>query len=484
MAEGLKRRTASTLKWNTIDRVLSQVLYAVVGIVLANVVSQEDFGLVGALLVFQAFGTLFVDSGFGAALLQKKNPDETDYSTIFWFNLVVATAVYWILFFCAPLIADIFQDDRRLIPLSKVMFLSFIFNGLGIVQTNKLMKQMNVKQIAIGNTIGLTVSGGLGIGLALAGYGAWAIVWQTVTLSAVKTGWLWCTGHWWPKAPFRFDVLKKMWRLALSVFSSSALNIFFMYLYNFVIGVFYSLKSLGIYTQADKWSMMGTGSITQVLKATFVPVLSRYQENPDEYRRCMKRINRFCAFVTFPVMTGLALMAAPLFHALFGDKWNDAIILFQLLTLRGICVVLISQLITYMLGLGYGRRLFAVEVVKDVLTVVAILCTVWYKSLLLLVIGLLCASAVTLLISLCMVSRATGYGIGCYAGDNMPFVVLSAMACLAASPILLTGISAWLQLPAMLAAGIAVYIGGMKLAGIPELKEALSLIIIKRKDES
>lgn len=142
----LKLRTARTLKWNTIDRVASQVLYAVIGVVLANVLGKEDFGLVGVLLVFQAFAILFVDSGFGAALLQKKEPTQKDYSTVFWFNLGVSVAVYMILWFCAPVIADIFQGDKRLIPLSKLMFTAFIINGLAIVQTNRLMKKMDVWQ--------------------------------------------------------------------------------------------------------------------------------------------------------------------------------------------------------------------------------------------------------------------------------------------------------------------------------------------------
>lgn len=171
MDASLKQKTAKTLKWNTVDRVLSQVLYAVTGVVLANLLSKEDFGLVGALLVFQAFGILFVDSGFGASLLRRKDVDERDYSTVFWFNLAVSVTVYIILFFAAPLIAMIFQNDRRLIPLSRVMFLTFILNGLGMVQTTRLMKRMDVKQIAVANTVGLTLSGGLGMWLAFEGFG-------------------------------------------------------------------------------------------------------------------------------------------------------------------------------------------------------------------------------------------------------------------------------------------------------------------------
>lgn len=187
----LKLRTARTLKWNSIDRFSSQVLYAVTGVILANVLPKEDFGLVGAILVFQAFATIFVDSGFGSALLQKKHPTDLDYSTVFWFNLIMSTGLYIALFFCAPALSSLFQDDPRLIPLSRVMFLSFIINGLGIVQTNLLMKSMTVKRIAVSNLTGLIVSGGAGIWMALAGFGAWALVWQTIILASIRTLWLW-----------------------------------------------------------------------------------------------------------------------------------------------------------------------------------------------------------------------------------------------------------------------------------------------------
>ena len=136
----LKLKTARTLKWNTIDKFASQVFYGVTGVVLANLLSKEDFGLVGAMLVFQAFASLFVDSGFCAALIQKKSPTETDYCTVFYFNLGISIAIYGILWACAPLIADAF-GDQRLISLSRVMFLSFIINATALVQTNRMISR-------------------------------------------------------------------------------------------------------------------------------------------------------------------------------------------------------------------------------------------------------------------------------------------------------------------------------------------------------
>lgn len=485
--ETLKLKTARSLKWNAIDRVSSQVLYAVVGVVLANILTPEDFGLVGALLVFQAFAILFVDSGFGAALLQRKDPTEKDYSTVFWFNLAVSIAAYVILFFCAPFIADIFQGDRRLIPLSKVMFLTFILNGLAIVQTNRLMKRMDVKHIAIADVIALTLSGALGVWLALTGYGPWALVWQSVTLAAVKSAWLWITGGWLPRAGFHLGSLKKIWRIGLSVFSSSTLNTLCQNIYSFIIGAFYNLSSLGLYTQADKWSKMGSASISQILTSSFVPLLAGVQDDGATFRRYVTRINRFTAFILFPVMLGIATLGAPLFHGLFADKWDGAILLFQLLTIRGIFVVLTSLYGNYLLALGYAKRLFAVEVAKDALILAAILATVWFGSVPVLVWGQLVASLLTYFISLAILSRATGYHAGEMLRDLLPSFTISLTACAA------TGAAIWLATAVMHtgnlhAAGlIQLILGGIFGLGIyillchltrqPELPEALAYLL-------
>lgn len=151
----LKLSVARTLKWNVIDRLSSQVLYAVTGVVLARMLTEEEFGLVGAILVFQAFAALFVDSGFASALLQRKAPSRLDYSTVLWFNFFMATGIYVILYFLAPWISDIFQGDRRIIPLARVMFLTFIVNSLTIVQVNRLIKRMDTRMVAVSNSLGL-----------------------------------------------------------------------------------------------------------------------------------------------------------------------------------------------------------------------------------------------------------------------------------------------------------------------------------------
>ncbi len=276
--DGLRLKVARTLKWNVIDRVSSQLLYAVTGIVLARMLSQEDFGLVGAIMVFQAFATLFVDSGFSSALIQRKAPSRLDYSTVLWFNLGIATVIYTVLFFIAPWIASVFQGDMRIVPLSRVMFLSFIINASAIVQTNRLMKRMEVRMIAVSNSLGLIAAAVVGIYLAVSGYGAWAIVWQTITLASVKSLILWLTSSWRPVWRFSWSVLRGYFKVGAGVMMTSMLTTVFQNIYSFFIGNRAGLVPLGYFTQADKWSKMGIISLSQVLTSTFLPLLSGVQD--------------------------------------------------------------------------------------------------------------------------------------------------------------------------------------------------------------
>ncbi len=484
----LKNRTAKTLKWNTVDRISTQVLYGLSGIVLANLLSKEDFGLVGVLGVFQAFAILFVDSGFGSALLQKKEPDDDDYSTVFWFNLGVSVAVYAILYFCAPAIADFF-DAPPLTSMSRVMFLTFVLTGLGIVQTNRLMKRMDVKQIAIADLFALSVSACLGIALAIAGFGAWAIVWQSVALAALKSGWLWMTGHWTPRAVFSRRSLRDIRNIGLSVFTTQFFNTIFLNVYQFVIGKWYSLSQLGSYTQADKWSKMGSASLSQIFTSSFVPLLAKVQDDIATFHRYMQRIDRFSALLALPGLTIVAACGGSIFHFLFGTKWDVAVPLFQILCIRGIGTVFVSLYSNFMMTLGYGRQIVVVEIVKDVSTAIALLATVFTMSLEALVWGQLAATVATWIVAAVIASRTTGYRITRFAADLLPFAFSAAVAAFAIwlvpvpsgdimHPLNLTSLGG---LSIQCFAGFVAALAVLSLLKVPELPEAFAYIKKKRQ---
>lgn len=374
MSQGLKSLTAGSIKWNIIDKVSSQLLYAVTGIVLARLLSQEDFGLVGAVAVFQAFASLFVDSGFSYALIQRKHPTRLDYSTVLWFNLIMSGALYVVLFFGAPLIADCFQGDQRIIPISRVMFVSFILNASAIVQTNRLMKQMKVKMVAVSNSAGLFAGAIVGIYLAVAGYGAWAIVWQTLTLNFTKSLVLWLTSGWTPLWRFSMQSLRSFFSVGSGMMFSSFLNVLFQNIYSFFIGNRAGLRQLGYYTQGDKWSKMGISSISQVLTSSFLPALSQVQDDPERFARVTSKVNRFTSYLLFPAMGFLTIMAEPIFHFLFGTKWDPSIILFQLLLLRGVFTVLTSLYNNYVIALARTRLVVSMETLRDGAALLFLLC--------------------------------------------------------------------------------------------------------------
>lgn len=408
------------------------MLYAVTGVVLARELSQEEFGMVGAVLVFQAFASLLVDSGFSYALIQRKRPSRLDYSTVLWFNLLTAVALYAILFAAAPLIADCFQGDRRLIPLSRVIFLSMILNASAIVQTNRLMKAMDVRMVAASNSIGLVVGGITGIVLAVTGFGAWAVVWQTVATAAVKSLVLWTTSRWRPLARFSWSVLRSYFHIGSRMMLTSFLNTLFLNIYSFVIGNRAGLTSLGYYTQSDKWSKMGIMSITQVLTSSFVPALSAVQDDRQRFAALVSKMNRFTSYIVFPALLGLMLMATPIFHTLFGTKWDASIFLFQLLLLRGVFTVLMSLYNNYLLALGHGSAILRLEVFRDAVAVVALFATLPFIALEtpenpvygleILLWGQFAATFAAWIATLIVTVRRTGVTFGSFISDALPYI--------------------------------------------------------------
>ena len=339
----------------------------------------------------------------------------------------VSVALYAVLWFCAPWIAALFHAGGRLVPLSRVMFLTFILNAAAIVQTNRLMKQMTVKMVAVSNVIGLTVSGIVGVWLALSGYGAWAIVWQSIVLAAVKSGILWFSSSWKPSAEFSMSSLRSIFSVGAGVMASSFLNTIFQNIYSFIIGAHYNLVQLGNYSQADKWSKMGVMSLSQVFTASFLPLLSAKQDDRREYERMMSKTNRFTSYITFFAMGLLLVCSTQIFHIFFGTKWDSAILMFQLLVVRGIFTVITTLYNNYIISCGASRKYVYSEIVKDVSTVIAIAVTIPF-GITWLVAGQVFAGAVYYCYALYLVGKVTGCSRVALVKDALPYLALTVVA--------------------------------------------------------
>lgn len=406
----LKEKTKGAIKWNLVDKIAAQILYAVTGIILARLISKEDFGLVGAVLVFQAFASMFVDSGFASALIQRKAPSERDYSTVFWFNMLMALALFIILWFCAPMIARWNQGDMRLIPLARVMFLTFIFNAAGIVQTNRMIKQMNVRPVALANLLGQILGAAIGLYLALTRADAWALVWQQVSMAAARALFLWLFIRWRPMLYFSLQILRSFFAIGSGVMLQSFLNTVFQNVYAFFIGHRIGMVPLGVYSQADKWSKMATATVSQVLTSSFVPALAEVQDSPERLRAMTRKIHRSVIAVTVPAFIAAILLAAPAFHLLFGSKWDAAIPLFQILMARGIFVVLNGLYSNFLLAIGRPRLLVVTELIRDSVALIALIITLPFlgrpNGLALLIWGQFAATLLTWAATLPMTKKA------------------------------------------------------------------------------
>lgn len=429
--DDLKRLTARSVKWNVVDKLSTQVLYAVTGIILARLISPEEFGLVGAVLVFQAFASLFIDSGFASALIQRKAPTERDYSTIFWFNILMSVGLYVVLWFAAPLIDVWFHGHGRLIPLARASFLNCILGATVIVQANRMIKQMNVRPVAIANALGLAIGSAVGIGMALHRPDAWALVWQQVVTTGSKSVILWLMVRWKPMAVCSASIIRGFFGVGSGVMVQSMLNAVFQNIYSFFIGNRLGFVSLGNYTQADKWSKMGSAALSAVLTSSFLPALSAVQDTPERFARFAGKMHRTTAALLLPGFGWLIIAAAPIFHALFGTKWDAAIPLFQLLVLRGIFTVLCSLYCNFLLAVGQSKLLVVNELVRDIAALAALFATIplWSRpdGLEIMIWGQIIASALTFVVTIIMTARVTWRTTAAYLLDLLPFLLWAAI---------------------------------------------------------
>lgn len=326
--------------------------------------------------------------------------------------------------------------------------------------------------------------------MAIYGYGAWSMVWYSVVMAAVKTIILWSTGGWTPSLEFKRDSMRKIRRVGFSVFLSSLLNTISQNIYNFAILILYGLAPLGVYTQADKYSKMGTAGISQVLTASFTPLLSKVQDSRDDFLRYTDKAGRFTSFILLPTMLILTVSAPGLFHFLFANKWDAAILLFQILCFRGIFIVQISLYNNYLLALGKARHLFAVEAAKDILIFAAIGATIWFHSIPALVWGLLAATVITWIIVLRLTSRGTDIGCRRLLAHLLPFLIPSAALVIAAwgsallleyiLPAGLLQINALATISTQFIAGFGAYILTARAMRLPELKEVSDYLSHKK----
>jgi O-antigen/teichoic acid export membrane protein len=302
---------------------------------MARILSPSDYGLIGMIVVFVAISHSLIDSGFAAALIQKKDRTQTDLSTIFFFNIAISIFLYFLIFFLSPYIAD-FYDEPKLITLTKVVSINIVFLSLTIIQTTLYTINLNFRTQAKASLISVIISGFFGIYLAYSGYGVWSLVWQTLIKNALNCILLWLYSKWIPDLRFSRKSFLSLFSYGSKLLLAGLLYTIFENIYLFIIGKFFNAKELGYYVKARNIGNLPSASISGIILRVTFPVLSSIQDDQVQLLSGYNKIIRLTMFATFPLIILLAVESEPLISLLLTDKWEPAAIYLKLL-----CFVLI-----------------------------------------------------------------------------------------------------------------------------------------------
>lgn len=475
--ESLKKKTVNGVIWSAIDRFSTQGIQFVFSILIARLLMPSDYGVIAMLGIFLAVSNTFIDSGFGTALVQKANRTETDFSTVFYFNIVVAIIFYALLWLASPYIAS-FYNIPMLKDVTRVVALTLVFSALGGIQNAKLSIAINFKTRAIISLISALSTGFMGLYLAYRGYGAWALVFQMVFSSLLNTILLWCFVRWMPSLVFSWQSFRQLFSFGSKLLASALLDTIYNNVYTLVIGKVYSSSSLGLYSRASGLAQYPSSNITGVLQSVTFPVLCSIQNDEERLADAYKRFIRMSAFVVFPLMIGLASVAEPFIRVVLTDKWEGAIYLLQIVCFSMMWYPIHAINLNILQVKGRSDYFLKLEIIKKIQGV-CILCITVPISIVAMCYGSIASSLLSLVWNTYYTKRLIGYGFFSQIKDLLPIIIHSLL--MGGIVLLVTHFIEvmWIKLFAGILAGGIYYILGAYIMHFDELKEVLA--IIKRK---
>ncbi|NDW12167.1 lipopolysaccharide biosynthesis protein [Bacteroides sp. 214] len=472
--QSLKKKTAGALLWSLLDRAGQQVLFFAVGIFVANLLRVEDYSLIGMLAIFTAISTVLLDSGFSAALIQKKTPTETDYVSVFWFNMAIGWVLYLLLTCCSPLIAHFFNQPK-LVELSAVLFLALPINAFGSIQATLLTRDVAFRQLTKINMSSMFVASMVALIMAFTGCGVWTLAVQPVALATVRSSLLWRQSRWRPKGKYSPKAIKELFAFASNLLGANLLSTTFMNIYSLVIGKIYPVNQLGYYTQGSKMSDMGVSFIYVSIQSVTFPILSSIQDDCERLLRASRKTIRFTAFIALPAIVGLIVIARPMIELLLKEKWWSAIPFFQLLCVGGCFTIFTAINNNFIKVQGRSDAILKIEYLRVIITIISLLLT-WKQPVLVMVCGLVVTRVIVFFAHLYCTDRYTGYRAYKQLYDIMPYLLLALLMAAAIYPLKFVIENNLLLLLAQIVSGAFIYLTGAYLAGSNMLKESLELL--------
>jgi len=472
----LKQKTINGMVWSVSERISLQVMHMLISIILARLLDPSEFGLLGMLAIFTSIAQSVLDSGFGSALIQKKDATQTDSSSIFYFNLLIGIFLASIFFFSAPLIADFYQQPI-LKPITRVLSLNMIINAFSLVQLSILRKKMDFKNHFIVSMIAVLFSGIAGILAALNGLGVWSLVIQTLSHSLAQASALWILSKWRPIGQFSLESLKTMFSFGSRLLVAGIIETVFKNLYQTFIGKVYSPSDVGYYSRASTMESAASVATSMALGTVVFSAFSPYQDDDTTLRKVHSKTIKMSMFVLMPVMIGLIAIAEPLFLFLLTEKWADSIPYFQLLSVIGLLFPIVVQNYNLLRIKGRTDLHLRLEIFKYIITIIAI-ATTYKHGIIALIYGQIAVAVISHFVVSYFVGRLVDYTLIDQLKALYPQGVISLIM---GGSIYFVGNSLntdsnLLIFSTQIVLGVIIYFLLNKLIKSPELEEFLSII--------
>ena len=376
MQGSLKGKTIHGVIWSLIDNVSSSGVIFFVGIILARLLTPEEYGVMAMVSIFIAISNSIIDSGFSSALIRKVKVKPIEYNTVFYFNLLISLLLYICLFFISPFIALFFREPI-LCEVMRVIGLILIINALSIIPYTIFVREINFKTQTIISLIASVGSGVIGVWMAFSGQGVWSLVGQQLGRQCLNTLFLWFFCHWKPTVSFSMTAFKEMFGFGSKLLLSGLLDTIYKDIYYIVIGRCFSSSILGQYTRAKQFSMVFSTNLTTVVQRVSFPVLSSIQDDSIRIREAYRKVIKSTMLVSFACMLGLAAIAKPLLILLISDKWLPAVYFLQIVCFSNMLYPLHAINLNILKVKGRSDVFLKLEVIKKVLAIFPILVGVY-----------------------------------------------------------------------------------------------------------
>ena len=475
MAEqSLKDKTVRGTIWSGIDNVVQIGVTFLVSIVLARLLSPDDYGLIGIITIFTAVCTAIINGGFTTALIRKKDATDDDYNTAFIVNLVLSILLYVIIFLCSPLIADFFHR-KELVVLTQVSSLGMIIGALALVQQTRLTKRIDFKTQAKITLVASICSGVIGIVMAAIGFGVWALVGQTLSSQLLRMVLLWSYNKWIPKLKFSSRSFHELFGFGWKMMVSGILDTVWRELYQVVVGKFYSPATLGQYTRAKQFSQLFSSNLTNVIQRVTYPVLSNIQDDKERMVSAYRRIIKITMFVTAIGMFFLAAISEPLLYCLIGPKWHNAAVYLPLICITGSFYPLHAINLNMLQVQGRSDLFLGLEIVKKIIGILPLYVCIIYGVMPMLYVSIF-TSIVCYFINSYFPGKLIGYSSWMQIKDVAPSYGIATIVAIGVYFLKYIPLSYWFILPIQICYGGLSFFFFSKLFEMEEFREVKGIV--------